>query len=590
MGETTFHNVAFDGGAKVAARAIDSARVATIPWYVWCLAIAVVLDAFGGYWDISWHISIGRDTFWTPAHMVVYLAGNPGRNRVRLHNSGDHLWLIARGAGKSVVTIWGFRGPLGCFIAAWGAIRDAHLGAIRQLVARRIRPRRKNCQPAAFDPWAGRGDDQPRRDAAGVRATQSRVGRVSKETRSPAAVTSAGSRSSAPRCSRWNRRRWSSCTAAAFYRAMARTFPIVLIAHYLRFEIEVAGDHNGRHLHAAASSRCCGSSRCFLPQPKLGPVYQHITHMVPLWFPTLLIVPAFALDLLRQRMGELGWFEVGSRGGVRVSGSVHRGAMAVREFSDFAAGAQPNLRHDLFRLLRSRQPVLQPLRIRAYRQNARGDVTRNDRRVGDIDHVLFDRDGARKLDAQSPALIGKLRMPPPLRLTKKRVVCARLVAMLAAAIVAFASTASAHVGSPNVFYEGDAGPYHLFVTVRVPQVIPGVAEVEIRAQLRRRAEIHATSVARLTGPGSKLRAGSRPGQAIENRPAIFTSSLWLMEYGSLRVQLKVNGTHGPATMSVPVASFARKMLPMPKLARRDSAGVDDRACNRRGLDRGRGGA
>ena len=23
----------------------------------------------------SWHISIGRDTFWTPAHMMIYLAG-----------------------------------------------------------------------------------------------------------------------------------------------------------------------------------------------------------------------------------------------------------------------------------------------------------------------------------------------------------------------------------------------------------------------------------------------------------------------------------------------------------------------------------
>ena len=42
----------------------------------------------------------------------------------------------------------------------------------------------------------------------------------------------------------------------------------------------------------------------FPAQPKLGPVYQNITHMVPLWFPTLLIVPAFALDLLRHRMGE----------------------------------------------------------------------------------------------------------------------------------------------------------------------------------------------------------------------------------------------------------------------------------------------
>src|ERR1700687_2643110 len=26
-------------------------------------------------WDISWHASIGRDTFWTPAHPAIYLVG-----------------------------------------------------------------------------------------------------------------------------------------------------------------------------------------------------------------------------------------------------------------------------------------------------------------------------------------------------------------------------------------------------------------------------------------------------------------------------------------------------------------------------------
>lgn len=36
----------------------------------------------------------------------------------------------------------------------------------------------------------------------------------------------------------------------------------------------------------------------FPAQPKLGPVYQHVTHFIPMPFPLLLIVPALALDLL----------------------------------------------------------------------------------------------------------------------------------------------------------------------------------------------------------------------------------------------------------------------------------------------------
>ena len=47
--------------------------------------------------------------------------------------------------------------------------------------------------------------------------------------------------------------------------------------------------------------------------------------------------------------------------------------------------------------------------------------------------------------------------------------------------IAMASAALAHVGSPDVFYEGDAGPYRLLVAIRPPVVIPGVAEVEVRS-------------------------------------------------------------------------------------------------------------
>jgi hypothetical protein len=40
----------------------------------------------------------------------------------------------------------------------------------------------------------------------------------------------------------------------------------------------------------------------FPAEPKLGPVYQRVTHMVPLAFPILIVVPAFALDWLWPRV------------------------------------------------------------------------------------------------------------------------------------------------------------------------------------------------------------------------------------------------------------------------------------------------
>ena len=46
-----------------------------MPWYVWCSVAAVTFAMVGTTWDISWHQSIGRDTFWTPAHIAIHLCG-----------------------------------------------------------------------------------------------------------------------------------------------------------------------------------------------------------------------------------------------------------------------------------------------------------------------------------------------------------------------------------------------------------------------------------------------------------------------------------------------------------------------------------
>src|SRR5580704_11707211 len=42
---------------------------------IWCMLVAITADMIGGYWDVAWHQSIGRDTFWTPAHLAIQLSG-----------------------------------------------------------------------------------------------------------------------------------------------------------------------------------------------------------------------------------------------------------------------------------------------------------------------------------------------------------------------------------------------------------------------------------------------------------------------------------------------------------------------------------
>jgi hypothetical protein len=128
-------------------------------------------------------------------------------------------------------------------------------------------------------------------------------------------------------------------------------------------------------------------------------------------------------------------------------------------------------------------------------------------------------------------------------------------------VLAAALSLRAHVGSPDVYYEGDAGPYHLFVTVRVPQVIPGVAEIQIRCATN---EVRAVQIVpmRLSGPGSNYPPTPDLAEQSKEDPQFFTGSLWLMESGALKVRVSVDGAKGKGELSVPVPAAAQKTLKM----------------------------
>ena len=138
------------------------------------------------------------------------------------------------------------------------------------------------------------------------------------------------------------------------------------------------------------------------------------------------------------------------------------------------------------------------------------------------------------------------------------------IRVMAIVLLSFAIPACAHVGSPDVFVEDHAGPYRLFVTVRVPQVIPGIAEVEIRSEANDISRITVAPM-QLTGPGSQYAPVPDVAQRSKTDPQFFTGSLWLMEFGSLRVRIEVDGAKGHGELSVPVPATAQRTLPMPKL-------------------------
>ena len=92
-----------------------------MPWTIWAGVVAVTSSAIGATWDVSWHRSIGRDSFLTPAHIAIYACGVLAAiicGYLIFYTKFGHSQRLK----SEAVTVLGFKAPLGAFIAAWGGI------------------------------------------------------------------------------------------------------------------------------------------------------------------------------------------------------------------------------------------------------------------------------------------------------------------------------------------------------------------------------------------------------------------------------------------------------------------------------------
>ncbi len=304
--------------ALTAARAQPASRAlpatGAVPWTVVAVLVASTFVAAGIVWDISWHSTIGRDTFWTPAHMMEYIGG------LVAGLSCGWLVLSTTFAGTSVerrrmVRFWGFRGPLGAWVAIWGTF--AMLTS------------------APFDNWwhNAYGLDvkilSPPHTLLALGIVSIQAGALLMTVAWQNRVTAAAARAgTAAATADTALARWLYVYAAGilllmlatmtteyqhrvimhsslFYRVAALVFPFALAA---------AARASTLRWPATATAAVYTVTRLvgvwvlplFPAHPKLGPIYQSVTHMVPPDFPLLVLVPAVAMDLVFQRTRSLG--------------------------------------------------------------------------------------------------------------------------------------------------------------------------------------------------------------------------------------------------------------------------------------------
>src|SRR5215470_7496933 len=98
-----------------------SVAAISIPWVIWLYVGNIYLGIVGGAWDLSWHMSIGRDTFWTVPHILMQTEAVVGAV-ICLYVILTTTLAAESAERQASVRILGLRGPGGAFIAFWGSI------------------------------------------------------------------------------------------------------------------------------------------------------------------------------------------------------------------------------------------------------------------------------------------------------------------------------------------------------------------------------------------------------------------------------------------------------------------------------------
>jgi hypothetical protein len=280
---------------------VGTAESAAVPWSIYAVLLASASVIIGVIWDISWHRSIGRDTFWTPAHLGIYLGGI-----VAGLTSG---WVALRttfaGSGAdrgTAVRFWGFRAPLGAWVCIWGAFamvtsapfddwwHNAYgldvkiISPPHMLLAAGIAAIQCGAMLMALA-WQNR--------AIGDRRLLGRLYLLGAGLLLLLVATVATEHTQ-----RWDMHR------SHFYQVSAGVF-LFFIVSAARASVSRWPATTVALVYTGVTLFMMVVMPLFPAQPLLGPIYVQVDRFMPTDFPLLLIVPALALDLLRQRVGRL---------------------------------------------------------------------------------------------------------------------------------------------------------------------------------------------------------------------------------------------------------------------------------------------
>ncbi len=285
---------ASDVATLSAARPAAAART---PWFLYAVLFASTSVILGVIWDISWHRTIGRDTFWTPAHMAIYLGGVVAGLTCGWLALGTTFAGSAAERGTAV-RFWGFRAPLGAWVSIWGAFAMLTSAPFDDWWHNAYGLDVKIISPPHMLLAAGIGAIQIgamlmalawQNRAIGDRRHLGRLYLLSAGLLLLLVATVA-----TEYLQRWDMHR------SLFYEVSAGVFLFFLVSA-ARASIARWPATTIALVYMALTMAMLLVLPLFAAQPLLGPIFVQIDRFMPPDFPLLLVVPALAIDLVMQR-------------------------------------------------------------------------------------------------------------------------------------------------------------------------------------------------------------------------------------------------------------------------------------------------
>ena len=279
------------------------AVTAGVHWSVYAVLFASTSVLVGVLWDISWHQTIGRDSFWTPAHLAIYLGGVVaglacGWTALRITFAGT-----ASERAESV-RFWGFRAPLGAWVCIWGTIMMITSAPFDNWWHNAYGLDVKILSPPHMVLAAGMIGIQVGAMLM-VLGAQNRTEREDGGRRyayifafAAAIVLVMSSVVIQEEAAFGN-----SMHGSSFYKMTGIVFPLFLAAFGRALRLKWPATTVAL-LYMAIVLVTMWVTQLFPAQAKLAPIYNPVTHMVPTPFPLLLVFPALAIDLVMRRFGE----------------------------------------------------------------------------------------------------------------------------------------------------------------------------------------------------------------------------------------------------------------------------------------------